>query len=144
MINICPASKGPIPTAKLATAPSNPIFLEILGPGVISVINAIKTGLTKPKPIPPNTLAKIKIIRENDKEARIIPIPNIDNPNKITVYLPFTSEIAPENNCTKANGNINEGIVINKSLGKTVKSADSTPNKTRMILPVKGPSAKSK
>ena len=97
-IIIIPARNGPKPTPKLDTAANKPIFLEILGPGVMSVRNAIKTGLTKPKPIPARTLATINTIREKDNIATIIPTPKIDKPKRITRTRPFTSEIAPENN----------------------------------------------
>ena len=79
-----------------------------------------------------------------DKIEIIIPEPKIISPNRITENLPKISLIAPENNCTKANGNINAGIEIKISVGETLKSEESAPNNTKRTFPVSGPSQNNK
>ena len=74
-----------------------PNFLEILGPGVISVSKAIKTGLINPKPIPAKIFAITKTVNEKENDAMIIPTPKTDNPKRIMGKRPLTSEMAPEN-----------------------------------------------
>lgn len=138
-----PAIKGPNPTPKAATAPKYPNFLGISGPGgVMSVINAIKIGLTKPKPIPPNIFAIMNINSEIEAEAVNIPNPKIINPKIITLNLPFTSETAPENNWIIANGTIKAGIDIKIAFGVTSNSVESTPKRTKITFPVTGPKPK--
>ncbi len=80
----------------MALAPRYPIFFGIFCGELISDINAIRTGLINPNPMPPIIFATIYISKLKESAAINIAIANIINPLIKTGILPFVSEIAPE------------------------------------------------
>ncbi len=92
--------------------------------------------------MPPSTFAKAYMNNVVAAAPMTIPIVKITSPASITGKRPLTSDIAPENSWTTANGNMNAGMAISIAVGSTANSKERGANRTRTTLPVIGPNAK--